>query len=263
VSDRSYRFTHAITRRPPLSAVQGLRAEDVGNPDVALMREHHTAYVRALEATGASVVVLEELEEFPDSHFVEDSALCLPEGAVVLRPGAPSRFGESEAMRPHLDQLYSTVVSLTGPGFIEGGDILTTEREILVGRSARTDASGIEQLRGVVAPWGHTVREVITPPGVLHFKTDCSLLDGTTILSTPRLSASGCFADYTVIDVEPGEEPAANSIRFNDVVFMPLGFPVTTQRVRDAGFTVQELWNTECQKIDGGLSCLSLRFSPS
>jgi dimethylargininase len=88
-------------------------------------------------------------------------------------------------------------------------------------------------------------------------------LDATTVLSTPRLSASGCFSDYTVIDVEPGEEPAANSIRFNDVVFMPAGFPVTTERVRDAGFVVQELPNTECQKIDGGLSCLSLRFSPS
>ena len=263
MAERSYRFTHAITRRPPTSAVRGLRAIDVGAPDIEVMRGHHQQYVEALEATGAFVTVLEALEEFPDSHFVEDSALCLAEGAVILRPGAPTRFGESTAMKPHLDALYSTVVELTGPGFIEGGDILTTEREILVGRSARTDSSGIEELRSVVTPWGYQVREVITPEGVLHFKTECSLLDDTTILSTTTLSASGCFDGYTVIDVAEGEEPAANSIRFNDTVFMPSGFPITAERVSDHGFRVVELANSECQKIDGGLSCLSLRFSPS
>lgn len=262
MSDSSYRFTHAITRIPPLSAVEGLRAENVGNPDVGLMRTHHHLYVDALQSTGAKVSVLAALEEFPDSHFVEDSALCLPEGAVLLRPGAPSRLGESAAMEPHLRVVYSTVEALKGPGFIEGGDILTTETEILVGQSARTDSAGIEALRSVVGQWGYRVREVHTPAGVLHFKTDCSLLDGQTILSTRRLSDSGCFASYTVIDVEPGEEPAANSIRFNDIVFMPTGFPVTAKRVRDSGFEVRELPNSECQKIDGGLSCLSLRFSP-
>lgn len=260
--ERSFRFTHAITRRPPQSVVEGLRAEDVGNPDPDLLMSHHRDYVSALRHAGVEVTVLDALEEFPDSLFVEDTALCLPEGAVVLRPGAPSRFGEAGAMAPHLRNLYSTVMEITGPGFVEGGDILTTESEILVGKSERTDSEGIQELRDVVADWGYSVREVVTPPGVLHFKSDCSLLDGSTILSTPRLSASGCFEDYTVIDVAEGEEPAANSIRVNDVVFMPKGFPVTASRVRDAGFVVIELANSECQKIDGGLSCLSLRFSP-
>ena len=263
MSDRSYRFSHAITRRPAMSAVDGLRAHDVGNPDIALLLDHHDAYVEALRSTGAQVIVLDALEEHPDSLFVEDTAVCLTEGVVVLRPGAPSRFGESAAMKEHLQEIYTHVVDLSGPGFIEGGDILTTEHEIVVGQSARTNSEGIHELREAVAPWGYSVREVITPEGVLHFKTDCSLLDENTILATPRLSASGCFEQYTVIDVEFGEEPAANSIRFNSVVFMPAGFPVTARRVRDAGFTVQELANSECQKIDGGLSCLSLRFSPS
>jgi len=263
MTEHSFRFTHAITRRPPRSAVHGLRAEDVGNPDVNRMTEHHDAYVEALGHAGVEVVVLDALEEFPDSLFVEDTALCLREGAVVLRPGAPTRFRESLAMEPHLRDLYSDVRVLSGPGFIEGGDILTSDSEILVGKSARTNSEGIHELRDAVAGWGYALREVTTPPGVLHFKSDCSLLDGTTILSTPRLSSSGCFEDYTVIDVAEGEEPAANSIRVNDVVFMPRGFPVTTGRVRDAGFDVVELDNSECQKIDGGLSCLSLRFSPS
>jgi len=230
---------------------------------MGLMLDHHASYVEALRSEGAEVVVLEPLEEFPDSLFVEDSALCLPEGAIVLRPGAPSRCGEAMAMEPHLREFYSTVTRLEGPGFIEGGDILTTETEILVGQSARTDSAGVEALTAAVKPWGYSVREVVTPEGVLHFKTECSLLDDHTILSTRRLSASGCFDGYQVIDVEPGEEPAANSIRFNDVVFMPSGFPITTRRVRDAGWVVRELPNSECQKIDGGLSCLSLRFSPS
>lgn len=263
MSERSFRFTHAITRRPPFSAVHGLRAEDVGNPDIDVLLRHHDAYVLALRQAGVEVSVLDALEEFPDSLFVEDTALCLQEGAVVLRPGAPTRFGESMAMAPHLGDVYSEVRQLTGPGFIEGGDILTTETEILVGRSDRTNAEGIAELRDAVADWGYTVREVETPPGVLHFKSDCSLLDGSTILSTPRLSASGCFVGYSVVDVAEGEEPAANSIRVNDVVFMPVGFPLTTERVRNAGFVVIELDNSECQKIDGGLSCLSLRFTPS
>ena len=260
--ERSFRFTHAITRTPPASAVDGLRAEDVGNPDVALMMAHHDAYVHALKQAGLEVRVVDALEDFPDSLFVEDTALCLQEGAIVLRPGAPTRFGESLAMTPHLEEVYTEVRTLEGPGFIEGGDILTTESEILVGKSGRTNSQGIEELRRPVADWGYTVREVTTPPGVLHFKSDCSLLDGSTILSTPRLSRSGCFEGYTVIDVAEGEEPAANSIRVNDVVFMPRGFPVTAERVREAGFVVIELDNSECQKIDGGLSCLSLRFTP-
>ncbi len=260
--ERSFRFTHAITRTPPASAVGGLRAEDVGNPDVGVMMAHHDAYVHALTQAGLEVRVVGALEDFPDSLFVEDTALCLHEGAIVLRPGAPTRFGESLAMTPHLEDVYTEVRTLQGPGFIEGGDILTTESEILVGKSERTTSEGIEELRRTVADWGYTVREVTTPPGVLHFKSDCSLLDGSTILSTPRLSQSGCFEGYTVIDVAEGEEPAANSIRVNDVVFMPRGFPLTTERVREAGFVVIELENSECQKIDGGLSCLSLRFTP-
>jgi N-dimethylarginine dimethylaminohydrolase len=110
-----------------------------------------------------------------------------------MRPGAPTRLGEAAEMAPHLRALYTTVERIEGPGTIEGGDILVTGREILVGQSARTDAAGIAELRAIVTAWGHALREVHTPPGVLHFKTDCSLLDADTILSTERLSASGCF----------------------------------------------------------------------
>jgi dimethylargininase len=261
---RSTHFSTAITRRPSASITAGLRAVDTGTPDLARMQAHHDAYVATLKATGATVVELPAIEVFPDSVFVEDTALCLPEGAVIMRPGVPSRLGEAAEMAPHLRALYSRVVEITGKGsFIEGGDILVTETEILVGRSARTNAAGIADLTRLVAPWGHKVREVLTPPGVLHFKTDCSLLDTATILSTKRLSASGCFKGYKVIDVPDGEEAAANTIRFNDLVLMPAGFPKSREALAKAGFQVREIGNSECAKLDGGMSCLSLRFTPS
>lgn len=260
----STHFTHAITRAPAASITRGLRAIDTGTPDLALMQAHHAAYIATLRDTGATVIDLPPLDAYPDSVFVEDTALCLPQGAVVMRPGAPSRLGEAAEMAPHLKALYTHVVQISDPAsFIEGGDILVTETEILVGRSARTNAAGIAELTRLVAPWGHTVREVHTPPGVLHFKTDCSLLAAGTILSTTRLSASGCFAGYRVIDVPEGEEAAANTIRFNDLVLMPAGFPRTRDAIAAAGFTVREIGNSECAKLDGGMSCLSLRFSPS
>lgn len=260
---KSTHFIHAISRTPSKSIVDGLRAVDVGAPDYDTFLGHHTDYVAALRSTGAEVTVLPALEEFPDAVFVEDSALCLQELAIVMRPGAPSRLGEAAAMKPTLEKMYSKVAQIDGPGFIEGGDILVSEREILVGLSDRTTQAGVDELAEIVAPFGYSVRVVQTPPGVLHFKTDCSLLDGNTILSTPLLDASGCFDGYEVIHTAEGESACANSIRYNDLVLMPAGFPKTRARVEEAGFTVKEIGNTEAAKVDGGLSCMSLRFSPS
>lgn len=263
MSDRSFRFSHAITRKPAASIINGLRAVDTGTPSLDLMRQHHADYIAALRSTGAEVIELGALEAFPDSVFVEDTALCLPEGAVIMRPGAPTRLGETAEIAPHLAALYGDLRRIEGvDSFIEGGDILTTESEVLIGRSARTNAAGIAELTRKVADWGHKVREVFTPPGVLHFKTDCSLLDAETILSTQRLDASGCFTGYRVIHTAPGEEACANAIRFNDLVLMPAGFPRTRDALVKAGYAVQEIGNSECAKLDGGMSCLSLRFTP-
>lgn len=260
MTDHSYEFTRAVTRRPGSSIVDGLRAEEHGTPDLARMLAAHASYVATLRETGAEVIELEPLEAFPDSVFVEDTALCLHEGAILMRPGAESRAGEVAEMAPTLRRFYDDVVAIEGPGTIEGGDILTTSREILVGRSARTDAEGVAELTRLAGRWGYTVREVFTPPGVLHFKTDCSLIGPNTILSTKRLAASDCFVGYTVINTAEGEEAAANAIRFNQFVLMAAGFPATAAILRDAGYAVREIDNSECAKIDGGMSCLSLRF---
>lgn len=260
MSDPTFEFSRAITRRPAPTIAGGLRAEDIGNPDFDGMIAAHKAYVAALKSTGAEVIELGSLDAFPDAQFVEDTALCLPQGAILMRPGAPSRMGEVDQMAPTLRNCYETVLEIKGPGHVEGGDILVTGREILVGRSERTDAEGVAELEKITSNWDHKLREVFTPEGVLHFKTDCSLMDAETILSTRRLDASGCFEGYRVLHVADGEEAAANAIRFNNLVLMAAGFPRTAEMLDREGYQVVEIDNTDCAKLDGGMSCLSLRF---
>ncbi|MDA9991154.1 arginine deiminase family protein [Paracoccaceae bacterium] len=258
--DPSWQFTRAITRRPASSVTAGLRGVDIGTPDFDLMLRHHAQYVEALHEAGARVIELDPLDDFPDGLFVEDTALCLPEGVVLMRPGAPTRLGEVAQIEPVLQGLFDKVARIDGPGTIEAGDILTTSREVLVGQSLRTNSEGIAELASILSNWGHVLREVSVPEGVLHFKTDCSLLDTTTILSTERLAKSGIFSDYNVIFTADEEEEAANAIRYNDFVLMSAGFPKTAQRLTEAGYHIKQLGNSECAKLDGGMSCLSLRF---
>lgn len=263
MTSRSFSFSHAIVRKPSAGIVDGLRAVDTGTPDLERFQQDHATYTSLLRSTGAAVAVLDALDEFPDSVFVEDAALCLPEVAIAMRPGAPTRLGEANFMIPVLSEYYDEVLSIEAPGFIDGGDILVTEREILVGRSARTDTDGVAELERLTSRWGYVVREVETPAGVLHFKTDCSLLDAETVLATKRLSDTGCFDGYRIINTADGEEASANAIRFNELVIVPSGFPKTADKLSAAGYNVQTAGNTEAAKLDGGMSCLSLRFSPN
>lgn len=257
----SYEFRRAITRKPGKSIVGGLRAEDIGTPDLGRMLEAHAAYVATLRSTGAEVVELLPLEDYPDAVFVEDTMLCLPELAIAMRPGAPTRMGEVAEMRPAIAKFYGDrIAEITAPGTIEGGDILVTGREILVGLSARTNREGVAQLTDTVREYGYSLRLVETPAGVLHFKTDCGLLAPETILSTRRLAVSGCFEGYEVLLVPDGEEAASNCIRFNNLVVMAAGFPRTAEMLAAHGYEVVQIDNIECAKLDGGMSCLSLRF---
>jgi len=262
MTSKSFTFTHAIVRYPSHSSVNGLRAIDTGAPDFEVFQQHHQRYIDALKSAGATLIALEAQEEYPDSVFVEDTALCLREGAVIMRPGAPTRQGETQLIQPALTDLYGEVANITGPGSVEGGDILVTEKEILVGLSARTNRQGVEALTTIVSQWGYKVRVVQTPPDILHFKTDCSLLDEDTVLCTPALAATGCFDGYRVINTTPGESACANTIRFNDIILMPEGFPATADKLTSAGYNVVCIGNSEAAKIDGGMSCMSLRFSP-
>lgn len=254
-------FSHAIVRKPGRSVANGLRDGDGANPVPERFATEHAAYVTALRATGADVIELDALEDYPDSVFVEDPVLCVGGAAILLRPGAPSRFGEREGARKALAQVFDRVIELPESGFVDGGDILLTDREVLVGLSARTDEDGVAALQPIVAELGMPLRVVRTPPEILHFKTECGLLDTDTIFATKQLARTGCFEGYRVIECPEGEERAANLIRFNDKVFLAAGFPKTLALLREEGFQVVELSVAEAAKIDGGLSCMSLRFS--
>jgi dimethylargininase len=258
----SYHFAHAVVRRPSNSIAKGLRAADVGNPDPDQFDIQHRAYIAALEDAGVKVEILPAWESFPDSVFIEDSSLCLPKGAVVMRPGAPSRTGESAAMAAILENYFADVRTISGPGFIEGGDILVTDSEIIVGLSDRTDRAGVEELSACVADWGMVVRTLETPSDVLHFKTACGLLDAETILLTEQMAKADFFTNYRTLVIPKGEEAAANAIRVNERVFVSDGFPKTAEMLVKAGYRVIALDTGEAAKVDGGLSCMSLRFSP-
>jgi len=256
----SWQFTHAITRTPSDSVAKGLRAENQGDPSGEAFRKEHELYVAALKDAGLEVEVLPALEDFPDSCFVEDPAFCLPEGAIVLRPGAESRLGEAARIEPDLERFFDIVVNLPEGGYVDGGDVLMLDEEILIGLSARTDATGAEHFKEILQAWGYTARVCETPEGVLHFKTACSTLGDGVILATQVMADSGFFGDRKLVVIPEGEEYAANVIRVNEVVLIPEGYPQTKAAIEAAGFKTVVVPTHEARKVDGGLSCLSLRF---
>ncbi len=255
-----YHFNSVIVREPSRSVVNGLRADDRGNPTYDGVKAEHDAYIAAMRDAGVEVTVLPALEAFPDSIFVEDPAVVFTEGAVLLRPGAASRVDETAEITPTLRDMFETVLDLPNPGFADGGDVLTTPKSVMIGLSARTDKVGAEGLAACIAKLGRKAEIVATPEGVLHFKTDCSLLDDESILSTARLARSGVFKDFKQIIIPEGEEPAANALRVNDVVMVGSDFPRTIEMLDKLGYKVVPMKTTEIGKIDAGLSCMSLRW---
>lgn len=254
-----YRFNRALVRSPSASVVNGLRAVDRGAPTREGVQAEQDGYVRALGEAGVAVESLPALEEFPDSVFVEDPALVFTEGAIILRPGASSRLGEAAAIAPELRQRFDRVLELA-EGLVEGGDVLTTQNSVMIGLSARTNEAGARALGAILEQLGRKASIVHTPDGVLHFKSDCSLLDEETILSTERLASSGVFKGYRVLLTPEGEEAAANALRVNDRVLVGADFPRTADRLASAGYEVRPLPNRQIALLDAGFSCLSLRW---
>lgn len=192
--------------------------------------------------------------------FVEDPALTFTEGAILLRPGAPSRAGETAEIAPNLRDIFETVIELAPPGLADGGDVLVTPKSVMIGLSSRTNRDGAETLVTCLATLGHKSTVVETPAGVLHLKTACSLLDDETIFCTRHLAASGIFAGFEQVITPEGEEAAANALRVNDVVLVGSDFPRTIEMLDRLGYAVVPVPTSEIGKIDAGLSCMSLRW---
>lgn len=259
MAPRVFDFTSAIVRRPAISVVNGLRAVDTGAPSVAGVRAEHDAYIAALGRAGAAVTVLDPLEDYPDSIFVEDPALVFGEAAILLRPGVESRAGEVAAIAPVLRERFPQVLELEA-GYVDGGDVLVTPDRVMIGLSARTDRQGADELIALLKRINRRGEIFHTPEGVLHFKSDCALVDEGTVLSTTRLAASGVFDAFRVIETPAGEEGAANALRVNDTVFVGADFPGTIDLLRREGLSVEPLATGEIAKINAGLSCMSLRW---
>lgn len=259
----SYRFTHAIVRIPGESVVDGLRSVDRGAPSPEAFRGEHRAYMASLEKAGLTVETLPALEAYPDSVFVEDAALCLREGAVVLRPGAASRNGEAVIMEPVLKSYFKDVRRIVGDATIDGGDILVTDSVVLVGLTQRTTRAGFEALATILRDWGYKAESVEPPAESLHLKSDCAVLDEETVLVCRLLAGHAGFESFRLLQVPDGEEEAANAIRVNDRVLVSDAFPRTAELLSNAGYEVEPVANNQAAKIDGGLSCMSLRFTPN
>ena len=260
---RVFDFNSAIVRLPGSSVVDGLRTGDGPSPVFEGVLAEHAAYVRAMQAAGVRVTVLEALEQFPDSVFVEDPALVFSAAAILLRPGAPSRQGEVTTLAPALGARFSHMLHLT-QGHADGGDILVTPWGVLIGLSARTNQSGADELGKLVASIGFDSQVVHTPRGTLHLKSDCALVDEETVLVTENLASSGMF-DHCRQLVVPADEPAgANALRVNDRILVRAECPRTADLLASHGLTVVQLPTAQIARIDAGLSCMSLRwFDPA
>jgi dimethylargininase len=256
---RVFDFNSAIVRQPGRSVVNGLRAHGGPGPAFDGVAREHATYVQALQRGGISVTVLGALEEFPDSIFVEDPALVFSEAAVLLRPGAPSRLGEADALAPALAARFPKVLRL-GAGHADGGDILVTPNCVFIGMSARTDQEGASDLRSLLASIGRESRVVNTPRSTLHLKSDCSLVDEETLLVTQELADCGLFGDFRLLVVPQAERAAANTLRLNDVVLVRNDCPRAADLLRQQGLEVLPLEVSEVSRIDAGLSCMSLRW---
>jgi dimethylargininase len=252
---RVFDFTNAIVRVPGRSVVNGLRM-GAEAPTYEGITAQHANYVSALRQAGLQVDVLPPLEDFPDSTFVEDPALTFPEGAILLRPGAPSRAAEPEHMRNALARHFAKVLELEPGQYVDGGDILVTPATVFIGLSKRTTLAGAEALQRKLHELGRDSRICETPPDVLHLKTVSSLVAEDTILCTAPMS--GFFEGLKIL-IAP-EDAAANAIRVNDTVFVGAEYPRTIALLRAEGLNVTPVPVSEVAKLDAGLSCMSLRW---
>jgi dimethylargininase len=255
-------FTRAIVRPPSPNFADGLTTVDLGAPDVPLALAQHEAYCRALEACGLSLIRLAADPRFPDSTFVEDAAILTPQGAVITRPGAPSRAGEAAAIRDTLAPLFPRIDEILVPGTIDGGDICEAGRQVFLGVSRRTNTEGTAQLAAILALRGYTTVEVDVraTPGILHLKSGIAWLGGRRLAVIPALAEHPAFRGWELLVIPEGEEYAANAVLMNGRLLVASGFPRTEALLRAAGHDLLPLDMSEFRKMDGGLSCLSLRF---
>jgi dimethylargininase len=255
-------FKHAIVRKPAPNFSDGLTSATLGKPDYPKALAQHEDYCQALVRCGLELTRLDPDPRFPDSTFVEDTAVLIAAGAILTRPGAPSREGEVRSISGVLSEFFPSPKAIAAPGTLDGGDICEADGTTFIGISERTNPEGAQQLAGLLAL--QRLRSVLVDirgvGGILHLKSGLAYLGEGRIAVIPELSNREAFRGYEVVLVPPGEEYAANCLRVNEHLLMASGFPKTEEALARLGYSVLRLDMSEFQKMDGGLSCLSLRF---
>jgi dimethylargininase len=256
------RFSRAIVRPPAATFASGITSSRLGPPDLTLAREQHDAYCRTLERLGLSIFRLAPDPDFPDSTFVEDAAVVTTRGAILTRPGAPSRAGEVAALREALGTWFPDMAAITSPGTLDGGDVLEAGQHFFIGLSERTNPAGAAQL----AEWlegrdySSSVVDIRTLPGLLHLKTGLSWLGGRRLLAVGPIAGHEELSGWEIRRVPEGEDYAANCVVVNGALLVPQGFPATAALIGERGCELVPLAMSEFRKMDGGLSCLSVRW---
>lgn len=255
-------FTRAIVRPPSPNFAAGLTTVDLGQPDYLLALEQHEAYCSALKRCGLELIRLEPDKRFPDGTFVEDTAVLTEHGAVITAPGAASRSGETDAISEVLKGFYSKLDLISEPATLDGGDVCEAGTHFFIGISERTNESGAAELAKILSGFGYrtTTVDIRGVPNILHLKSGIASIGQGRMLVIESLFDREEFRECEKIRVPTGEEYAANCIQVNDFVLVPAGFPRTAQAIKALGHEPIALEMCEFQKMDGGLSCLSLRF---
>ena len=251
-------FKEAITRKPGKNFASGLTSSDLGTPKFELIKTQHEEYVKALKQIGLEVIVLDALEEYPDAYFVEDVAIVTPEIAILTRPGADERKGEVKHVEGALRK-YRNMESISPPGEIEGGDIMCVDNHYYIGISPRTDTLGAAQMGRILKANSHTWSMVPVNEHI-HLKTSVNYIGNNTLLMTQPFAELDQFKDFEKIIVEKEDLPAVNSLLVNDHILTPIGYPKVLEKLLKLNPNIIELDVREVAKMDGGLSCMSLRF---
>lgn len=256
------RLGHALVCPPGASFADGLTTVALGAPDLARAREQHARYCAALAELGLALVELAPDGRFPDSTFVEDTAVLVPGLAVITRPGAASRLGETEAVEAALHALFARTERIRAPGTLDGGDVCEAGGHVFIGLSQRTNEHGARQLAALLAQQGltSTLVDIRAVPGILHLKSGLAHPGKRDLLVIDALAAHPAFEGWSLLRVPRVEEYAANCVRVNERVLVPAGFARVAELLERAGHAPLALDMSEFQKQDGGLSCLSLRW---
>ncbi|HVX85589.1 MAG TPA: arginine deiminase family protein [Phycisphaerae bacterium] len=226
--------------------------------DVHRARSQHAAYERTLENLRVRVERVGGGEDFPDGVFIEDTAVVVDEMAVITRPGAPARRGETECVAEMLGR-SRTLVRLAEPAMLDGGDVLCIGKRVWVGQSARSNVEGIRQLAAALGRCGYRV-EGAGVRGCLHLKSAVTAVGEELLVMNPAWVNRRAFAGLEVVEVDPAEAMAANALRVGQAVLFPEHFPGTAERLERRGVRVIRVACDELAKAEGALTCCSLLF---